>query len=163
MRYPLIHIKKPCWALITEHAVSQFISRWVPEATREDAELGLIDLLNSAKKLPDKTPLGDDMYASGEWPDVRLVIKDRNVCVTVLPPGRNFNTEYEFEVNEILEARERAKSNLEKQIADLETNLSTVEVERQEAANNAARLLTACRKIRREIDSLKDQIEKGNY
>lgn len=86
VKLKLLHSKKPCWANITLHALTRFISRWEPSLSIEQAEDEMYDLLNSAKAVG-KTPLGDTMYISGLRPDVRFVIKDNNVCVTVLPPG----------------------------------------------------------------------------
>lgn len=72
---------------ITHHAIEQFIRRWDPNKHYADAKEELETLFRHAT-ITGKTPLGDTIMASGYRPEVRFVVKDRNVAVTVLPPGR---------------------------------------------------------------------------
>lgn len=69
---------------ITYHAVEQYIRRWEPEKTVEKARSELSNLLTGCKNIG-KTHAGHSIVVSGERPEVRMVVKDRNVCVTVLP------------------------------------------------------------------------------
>lgn len=71
---------------ITGHAIDQFRSRWRSKTRQTDRELHdeLMGLLNSSKPF-EKTILGDQIHISGLDPEIRMVVKDRVVCVTVLP------------------------------------------------------------------------------
>lgn len=71
---------------ITNHAIEQFIRRWESNKDPERAEEELDALLRTSKVVG-KTKLGHAIVVSGHRPEVRMVIKDRKVCVTVLPPG----------------------------------------------------------------------------
>lgn len=70
---------------LTNHAVEQFANRWLPDHAAWRAEQDLHALLSTAKKVG-RTRAGDMIYASDQHPEVRMVVKDRNVCITVLPP-----------------------------------------------------------------------------
>lgn len=81
---------------ITTHAVEQFIRRWVPDASFEKARRHLHALLRTAKCVA-KTIKGDQIYVSSMSPDIRMVIKDRNVCITVLPPIASTHSQFDIE------------------------------------------------------------------
>lgn len=110
----------------TSHAVEQFIRRWAPGKSAAEAEDELQALYRTSRVV-EKTPLGDTVVASGHRPEIRLVIKDRNVCVTVLPQGPEYNA-YEGEEHEearIMYAKETAyiKNEIEageKEVADID-------------------------------------------
>ena len=125
----MLRSKKPCWACITLHALTRFINRWMPGASIEQAEDEMYDLLNSAKAVG-KTPLGDTMYVSGLRPEIRFVIKDINVCVTVLPPGEtNFDllhSEFEFLACE----DEQRKQSIQFEIDEVESIIQSLNEEK---------------------------------
>ena len=72
---------------LTEHAIEQFRRRWRPDYSDKDLRDELMALLQSSKPF-DKTTAGDQIRISGHQPDIRMVVKDRVVCVTVLPKLR---------------------------------------------------------------------------
>ena len=88
MRYKIIKPPKNSNFVLTYHAAEQYVSRWFPEKSIKEAEKDLYFMLNSVKKV-DKSPKGDDIYSFNDSPDIRFVVKDKNVCVTILPPVRN--------------------------------------------------------------------------
>src|ERR1700722_2619090 len=109
---------------ITAHAVEQFIRRWGPDKTVQEAEEEIEALFRTSKHIG-KTNAGDDVVASGYRPEIRLVIKERNVCVTVLPPEKDGIDEEEMEhYQEIIseEARQAAEQIqvLEKEVISYE-------------------------------------------
>ena len=75
--------------IITEHAVEQYIKRWRKGITHYQAKEQLRMILNGAS-IQGKTYDGQ-IYISGEYPDIRIVVKDRNVAITVLPALNNDN------------------------------------------------------------------------
>jgi len=85
--YKIIYPGKPSDFILTAHAAEQYVSRWNPELSIEEAGIEIYNLLQSVKKI-DKSPKGDTVFASTERPEIRFVIKDKNVCVTILPPDQ---------------------------------------------------------------------------
>ena len=77
---------------ITVHAIEQFIRRWEQSKNSEQAEEELSALLRTSKSVG-KTIAGQTIMVSGHRPEIRMVIKDRNVCVTVLPPDVRIDTD----------------------------------------------------------------------
>jgi hypothetical protein len=78
--------------IITEHAIDQYLSRWCEEKLdREEAQTVLLELLRGAK-YSNKSAYGGMIWISGTRPDIRLLIKDTNVLITVLPPNKRLNT-----------------------------------------------------------------------
>lgn len=72
--------------VITTHAIDQYISRWCePNKDRREANNELLHLLQGARP-SHKAEYGGQIWLSGLRPEVRLLIKDVNVLVTVLPP-----------------------------------------------------------------------------
>lgn len=110
---------KKCWCIITHHALEQYISRWAPNKNSTKAKKDLIELLNSSK-LQSKTAMRDAIYISGLRPEIRMVIKDRNVCVTVLPDANAHYEQDEFDlrVENELEERELAQFQIDNLIKD---------------------------------------------
>lgn len=82
--YKILYPGKPSDFILTAHAAEQYVSRWNPELSIEEAGIEIYNLLQSVQKIG-KSPRGDDIFASTERPEVRFVIKDKNVCVTILP------------------------------------------------------------------------------
>jgi hypothetical protein len=108
---------------LTNHAVEQFASRWLPDHAAWHAEQDLHALMSTAKKVG-RTRAGDIIYASGHRPEVRMVVKDRNVCVTVLPPRDEDGNEdmllmQEYYEENKLRGAERVAA-LEKKILDID-------------------------------------------
>lgn len=87
---------------ITEHAIEQFRRRWRPNASVQDLRNELMALLQSSKP-SDKTIVGDQIRISGMEPDIRMVVKDRVVCVTVLPKPKVSNLPTPEEMIELAE------------------------------------------------------------
>lgn len=69
---------------ITEHAVEQFIRRWGPDLTHTEAKAQLQNLLAGSKSIG-RAKAGGTVFINNEK-NIRFVIKDHNVCITVLPP-----------------------------------------------------------------------------
>lgn len=138
-----------CWAHITHHAVEQFISRWEPAKSAEQATEELAALLSTSTKLNAKTPLGDSIYVSGHRPEVRMVIKDRNVCVTVLPPGPIDNANVIYveemeELNRLIQEENRAMeaelNDATSKLGELTRQLEAIKAERHDLSNKIDRL-----------------------
>lgn len=90
MKLATVHFHRPCWCHLTQHAVDQFISRWEPNKNRQEAEDELFSLLSTSKKVG-SAAYGGDIYVSGHRSNIRMLVKDRNVCVTILPPPDTIN------------------------------------------------------------------------
>jgi hypothetical protein len=116
---------------ITLHAIEQFIRRWEPNKTHDEARSELEALLRTSKIIG-KTPLNDTVVASGHRPEIRMVVKDINVCVTVLPQGglEELNKIVKEEMEEWKENNVRSMEHLESQIAECEEQIKNVDVER---------------------------------
>lgn len=144
----------PCWCNLTYHAVEQYIARWEPSKNRQEAEEELFALLSSAKQ-SGKSPLGDPIFISGERPEIRMVVKDRNVCVTVLPPG--YNDDIDLMLQEELEDRvflvEQRRLALEAEIASLEAEKIVIDEQRKELGEKKHRLSN-------QIDVLRYRLKK---
>lgn len=113
----LIHLRNPCWCNITHHAVEQFVSRWAKDKSYLQAEDELVALLHTSKQVG-KTLRGDLIYVSQHAPDIRMVVKDRNVCVTVLPQSNNIQN-----LEEIIQAELEEQQRLfdeEKEVIQIE-------------------------------------------
>ncbi len=111
---------------ITQHAIEQYVRRYEPETSYGDAALVLMSLLDTATK-NGTTEQGDQLYVSGTKPDCRMVVKDRNVLITVLPPSEDKIDEMEF-LREAYEAKQRLQNiNLNHEIKTLEDSISTIE------------------------------------
>jgi hypothetical protein len=103
---------------ITYHAIEQFIRRWEPEKKYAEAKEELEILFRNATAAG-KTPLGDTIMASAYRPEVRFVVKDRDVCVTILPPGTLEDVTHVYE-EELLELQESNKFKIECMSAEIE-------------------------------------------
>lgn len=92
----ILRNKYPCWALITSHALEQFIKRWYPNLTQDQAEKQLLYLLNGAKSVG-HSRRNSSIYISGDNSKIRFVLNDKNICVTVLPKGNLSDLDAEIE------------------------------------------------------------------
>lgn len=138
---------------ITYHAVEQFIRRWEPTKNYEEAKEELDTLFRHATN-SGKTPLGDTIMASAYRPEVRFVVKDRNVCVTILPPG-NLEDATEIYEEELLELQASKQFKLKCMTDELE------ELEKQKVIVHEERVKLGLRKnsIDNKISALKKNIE----
>jgi len=152
MKYKMVPSKHPCWCNLTQHAVDQFIKRWAPEKTQEEAAEELLSLLSTSKQV-DRTKLGDPVYVSGHRPEIRMVVKDRNVCVTVLPAG-NFQSAYDLYLEELEELQRIAEDNRQlvlSEIAQLEAEIAEVDEQRKFWGNKKNQLANQLDKLRHKI------------
>lgn len=147
--------KSPCWCILTQHAVEQFISRWAPEKGAEEAARELLSLLNTSTA-NGKTTHGDQIYISGHRPNIRMVVKDRNVCVTVLPAGKLDDALSLYEEEMAI----RAQLAEERQ-AELEGEIAMLEAERDEWEEKKKAIVKEKEKICQRIDNLKSQLKNG--
>jgi hypothetical protein len=162
MKYKLVKIKSPCWCNITDHALDQYISRWEPNINASDAEKNLIKLLNSSKK-NGKTAIGDDIYISGTNPNIRMVVKDYNVCVTVLPHhmGYNYEQDYQYMIREeFYEQREDILcqiDNLTKECEDTDEKINKL---KESIDKELKKLINDKGFIKNKIHNLQKKLEK---
>lgn len=86
-------------------------------------------------KIVGKTPLGDTIVVSGERPEIRLVVKDGDVCVTILPPENQLvgQEDYQQEVNEnIKQCEERIEAiRLEREAIAAEKQIVLLQFEQR--------------------------------
>jgi hypothetical protein len=172
MQSKIVPNKLPCWACLTQHAVEQFIRRWAPTKAQEEAAEELVSLLNTAKQMG-KACAGGSIWVSGHRPEIRMVVKDRNVCVTVLPPGKNnkyvesFEEAYAFFQEEMEESRlnyeahmarqnelKKDESNkLKEQIQAMEDSIAVLDEERK-------RLGAMKSELHNEVSALKQKLKQ---
>jgi len=116
---------------ITIHAVEQFISRWEPEKPYNQAKEELEALIRTSRIIG-KTKLGDTIVASGYRPEIRLVIKERNVCVTVLPQGKleDLHLPLEEELEELLSISKRKILQTKQEIQECEEAVKSIDAQR---------------------------------
>lgn len=95
--------------VITQHAVEQFIRRWEPDLDFEKAKKELYWLLISSSKVG-KTLLGDTIRESSQRSGVRMVMKERIVCVSVLPARNENLSQWQQEQWEALELERSAST-----------------------------------------------------
>lgn len=147
-----IHNSSPCWGILTYHAVEQFIKRWENNKSFDEAKDELFSLLSTSKRVED-SPLGDHIYVSGHRPEIRMVIKDRNICVTVLPKKfekRNLQEEIE-EINNYNQEKRNDLilkiSNVEKEIALIDEERKKLGDKKSQFQNDLNRLKSSLAKI----------------
>jgi hypothetical protein len=124
-------LHQPCNFVITNHAVEQFMRRWAKGKSPEQAVEELATLLDTSKHTG-KTPLGDTIVVSGYRPEVRMVVKDRNVCVTVLPVGQ-FDQAISIvqeEMKLIAEHEEGQRQTAQAEIAAMEQEIIELDLQR---------------------------------
>lgn len=127
---------------VTYHAVEQFIRRWEPTKTYEQAEEELRALLRTSKNIG-KTPAGEIIAVSGHRPEVRMVIKDRNVCVTVLPVSSLENAAqiYQEELEQINASNKENVKRIQQEISEYEKKVETINERRLELGKQKGELL----------------------
>ncbi len=128
---------------VTLHAVERYQERWAPDLSRGSARAELLWLLEGAKQYG-RTHEGSVIMISGERPEVRMVMQDERVCVTVLPPNREYNQS--FGMNPELMEDLLAESELFRQSAKVLRNSL-----RQEEIDN----------IQKELKSIDEQRKRG--
>ena len=146
-----VHNNIPCWAILTYHAVEQFIKRWESNKPFDEAKDELLSLLSTSKKVED-SPLGDHIYASGHRPEIRMVIKDRNVCVTVLPKKSEKHNLQE-EIEEINNYIQEKRNDLIFKISNVENEVALIDEERKKLGERKSLL-------QNELNILKSSLAK---
>lgn len=126
----LAYGKHSCWCNITNHAVEQYIARWAPDKNYEEACSELFSLLGTSAP-NGKTILGDTIYVSGHRPSIRMVVKDRNVCVTVLPANSN-DQDIIDEFDQFNSFLEEEKSKIDNEIFHLSQEKEKLELSKKE-------------------------------
>jgi hypothetical protein len=97
--------------IITQHAIEQFISRWSPAKTRKEAEGELQSLLHTST-YSGQSLSGGRVMVSSYRPEIRMVVKDSNVCITVLPLYQPPSNDVQACIDEIVEMElERQEEN----------------------------------------------------
>lgn len=151
---------KVMWA-VTNHAVDQFINRWETNKGVKEAKEELLELLSTSVRQAERSATGDPIYVSPSRPEIRLVVKDGDVCVTVLSPGNQRAVLQVEEENDILEyLQEKGEENKQKadqEIADLEAKIREVDLERKalgDKKNKLGNALFQARANRRALDYL---------
>lgn len=115
----------------TDHAIEQFIRRWEPNKTIEQARDEMSILLETSKQAG-KTITGDAIFVSGYRSEIRFVVKDRNVCITVLPPGKVDTAELQAEFNELYEEYIKDRPPMNDRVAEMEAEILAIDKRRQE-------------------------------
>lgn len=113
---------------ITAHAVEQFIRRWEPNKSSEEATEELDALLRTSK-IVGRTRSGQTIAVSGHRPEVRLVLKERNVCVTVLPAGSFHSVPTELERELMDELMEELNSISAARISELKVDIENLRLQ----------------------------------
>jgi hypothetical protein len=136
----------------TAHAIDQFIARWEPNITREQAETMLQELYQTSKSVG-KTPLKDTVVISPYRSEIRMVIKDRNVCVTVLPRDKSGLLKEELALlNDIEEDKEMlCILNAQEQISSLEKEEEAIDKRRSEISEQINTLTRTLRSEKNEL------------
>jgi hypothetical protein len=160
---------------LTIHAVEQFIRRWEPEKTYEQAEDELYALLGTSRTVG-KSLKGHTIVVSGHRPEVRMVIKDHNVCVTVLPENTwskvisveedDYPSEEAILQKELVRYYQDCKSsyaerltNLQTELTDSQNRLIEVNEERAALGQEKTQLLIEIEQIKRELKEVRSLIE----
>ena len=151
---------------ITQHAIEQYIRRYDNTLTYGHAHTRLMELLNSSTS-DGRTEQGSQIYLSGLMPECRLVIKDRNVLITVLPKKKDHAEEIEF-IREAYEAELRLKQAVMitdkvitsvgealPDIEDLKKQILAVESEKAEIDRQRLELGKKKHEISNRLDGLK--------
>lgn len=146
---------------ITDHAIEQFIRRWEPSKSIESAKDEMEALLRTSRQVG-RTNHGDVIVVSGYRPDVRFVIKDRNVCITTLPQGSSIDDALEEEREEALRYAERADSrikekedDIKKEIDDLQLKILDTDEQRKRLAISKTDALNRITKLKNELIALR--------
>lgn len=127
----------------TNHAIQQFIKRWEPKKTFDEARAELEELLNNSY-LEGKTPKGDPIRISGLRPEIRMVIKDFDTCATVLPAKFLNKDDVIFEEVWYKDSEwiDRAlnPNKAQKDMQDAEERILQIEIERKSLADKRREL-----------------------
>lgn len=133
--------------IITNHAVEQYIKRWAPTKSFDEAKLDVENLLKYSK--PDgKTLCGDKITSIG---DIRFVIKDKNVCITVLPFHNSISINQE-EMDLIYEIYKETRFN---KINYLEEEILKQKAELDQAMDDRINLAKRIHDMHNNLDQLK--------
>jgi len=120
------------------------------------ARAEIADLFHSGKHVG-KTLLGDSMVVSGNRPDIRLVVKDNNVVVTVLPLDDQSPPQDDYQ------------QEVEDSIKQCENRIAAIQAQRLEIAQERKEILARIEREQNELskeeNALKSRIAslKSNY
>lgn len=148
----IIHNNIPCWGILTYHAVEQFIKRWESDKPFDEAKDELLSLLSTSKKVEDSL-LGDHIYVSGHRPEIRMVIKDRNICVTVLPKKFEKHNLQE-EIEEINNYNQEKRNDLIFKIANIEKEIALIDEERKKLGDKKSQFQNDLNRLKSSLAKL---------
>jgi hypothetical protein len=125
---------------LTEHSVDQFVRRFEPNMLRPEARSLMLELLNGSKRVG-KTLKGDQIVSSDMRQEVRFVVKDLDVCVTVLPkqhlhliePHMSIDMSFDTEHNDM-------KSSIPAEVANLRKQIIQIDIDREELKSKGSQL-----------------------
>lgn len=136
---------------ITTHAVDQFIRRWRTDKSHQQAHEELEALLRTSKA-DGKTATGDQIHISGHFPEIRMVVKERTVCVTVLPKSNREEDNLEDLLREEAEylemAQKKHQEKYQQEINSAEQELAIIEEERKRLGLQKTKLLNKLQTLR---------------
>lgn len=140
---------------ITQHAAEQFIRRWEPSFSFAQAHSELNRLLTGCRSIG-KSPLGDQIMVSGERPDIRMIVKDFNVCVTVLP---RYKEDEEIEqaqltLEDIEHEKEQRIASIKEELAICCTAIQKVDEERRALGEQKSRIQNKRKRLEHELNLL---------
>lgn len=121
---------------VTFHAVEQYIRRWEPDKDYRTARKELNGLIHNAH-YTGKNRQGTMVFVSNERPEIRLLVKDNNVLITVLPPDSSLDlfTEMQQHQQELEEERKFYLQEVERRKAAIALEEQT----KKDAINKAIR------------------------
>jgi|ERR1019366_3247989 hypothetical protein len=134
--------------IITTHAVEQYIKRFCPDKNHQEAKQDIQRDLQYSKS-DVKSFFGDKTRSLG---DVRFVIKDENVCVTVLPSHTDSDQE---ESDFLKEAHASAEENIKNEIVKTEQTILTIK-------NEKSKLSIQLNELNNRIQDLKNRLKEIN-
>jgi hypothetical protein len=147
--------------IVTVHAIEQYQKRWSPKASFSEAESDLKGLLYMAKSIG-KTPLGHTIVVSSINPEIRMVLKEKNVCVTVLPKSaQSIKQEiiaeeieaFQEEINEFILLNKCNISSIEERLIILDSEIIKIDNERADLVKQKSLLCN-------EKDILQNKLKK---
>lgn len=136
--------------IATDHAINQMIRRWATDKTYLQAEEELLALLNTSTQAG-KTPLGDMIVVSGHRPEVRMVVKDRYTCVTVLPPADDASFAFAEEMEMMREAFTAKETSVKNEIANMEAQVVELDIQRKKLGERKHELSNRIDQLKRSI------------
>lgn len=149
--------------VVTDHAVEQFIRRWEPTKSYDSAKDELEALMRTSKSTGTRSSYSGQIMTSGYRPEVRMIVKDGNVCITVLPPNNKTEDMLDEDallaisvalspIEEEMRIAEKDHANVCAKIHELKDALQPM-IEQEEAEIKAIRA-----KFKVEMASIKEKI-----